>query len=66
MITVGQLQNQTGVPGPHPSLHCDQCGNDYSANKSDYFMAPSDHPFTCCGEPMRLVRRRVILEEVAS
>ena len=63
-IKVSDLKDQTGVSGPHPTLHCDECWQDFSANKSDYWALPNDHVFTCCGEPMRLVQREVQLVDV--
>jgi hypothetical protein len=55
MITVADLKDQSG-PGQHPVLYCIYCGGRYSANRGDYFMHPAAHVFTCCGEPMELVR----------
>ena len=47
------------------SLHCDECGSDYSATHADYsWRVPEDHVLTCCGKPMRLVRRVVRYETV--
>ena len=63
-ITVAQLTNQIGVPGPHPFLYCAICGGQYSANRGDYFAAAPDTVLTCCNEPMRLVRQHTIFEEV--
>lgn len=48
----------------HPFLFCPDCGNEASANPADYWAVNRDTVFTCCGEPMRLVRRRVIYEDV--
>lgn len=65
MITVADLKNQTGVPGPHPNLVCKCCGAEYSANAGDYFMHRSTYAFVCCDRPMVLARKRVVLEEVS-
>jgi hypothetical protein len=56
VVRMADLKDQRG-PGPHPSLHCDECGGDYSANRGDYWMLNDEHVFTCCGVPMRLVLR---------
>lgn len=29
-------------------LYCPRCGEEYSANKGDYFWLPDDHVFECC------------------
>ena len=68
-VTVADLKNQTGVPGPHPNLHCQLCGADFSANAGDYgnwngFAAT--HVFKHCGRPMRLVFKRIIYIEASS
>ena len=54
MITFGDLHNQTGMRGPHPLLHCMVCGNNVSANASDYFMVKPSTVLECCGFPMIL------------
>ena len=65
MITVADLQDQTGKPGPHPALHCYECGSDYSANRGDYdFNRPLSYPFFCCDHPMVLVVKHTVYEEV--
>jgi hypothetical protein len=63
-VTVADLKEQTGVPGPHPNLVCECCGAEYSANKGDYFMHPPTYPFFCCDRPMILAIRRTIYERV--
>jgi hypothetical protein len=65
-IKVSDLKNQTAVPGPHPSLYCDCCGSQYSANKGDYFNHPEDYTFTCCGENMRLVKKITTFVDVVN
>jgi hypothetical protein len=45
-------------------LYCECCSSECSATRGDYFQRPLDHTFTCCGEPMRLVRKRVMYEDV--
>ena len=37
-----------------PVLHCDECGQDQSANPGDYWNVDEAHVFTCCDLPMRL------------
>lgn len=63
-VKVSDLKDQISNVGPHPFLYCFQCNSSYSANKGDYFMHPSDHIFTCCGENMKLCTSRVVFEEV--
>jgi hypothetical protein len=60
MIKVSDLKDQIGTPGPHPFLYCQECGSQFSANKGDYFMHPSDHVFTCCGENLNLMTSRMV------
>jgi len=33
-------------------MFCRICGAKYSAHAGDYFMAGSEHKFTCCGQTM--------------
>lgn len=40
-------------------LHCYTCGENWSANRADYFLAAPDKGLTCCGEPLTLALRRV-------
>jgi hypothetical protein len=65
MITVKDLQDQTGT-SDRSVLMCACCGAEYSANKGDYsfWMSPTE-VFTCCDEPMTLVRKRVCYEQVS-
>lgn len=63
-ITINDLKDQTGTPGPHPILYCAECGSEFSANKSDYFLSAGDDAVKHCGKNMRLVRKRVIYEDV--
>lgn len=58
MAKVSDLKDQTGT-NDNSILHCECCGDDYSANKGDYFLYPADHVFTCCGEEMILATRVV-------
>jgi hypothetical protein len=55
-VTVADLKQQTGVPGPRPVLYCPRCGASYSANRGDYFMAKADTVLRCeCnGHPLKL------------
>jgi hypothetical protein len=64
MITVADLKDQTTIPGPHPFLKCFECGCESSANKSDYFWAKDTLPFFHCDQPMQLVSKRVVYQEV--
>jgi hypothetical protein len=75
-ITMGQptrrvvrrqdLPNLTGTKRtePDPFLYCEVCRAHYSANAGDYWAVPQDHVFTCCEEPMRLVRQVTRLVDV--
>lgn len=64
MVKVKDLQNQIGVNGPHPLLHCTVCGHDYSANSGDYFMASPNTILKCCGFPMVLAVKRTVYRHV--
>ncbi len=64
MITVADLKEQTDTPEPRPVLHCFACGEDFSANKGDYFNRPETYPFFCCDKPMELATKRVVYEPV--
>jgi hypothetical protein len=46
-------------------MYCHTCGEEYSANRGDYFAANPDTVLTCCGEPMRLAVRKAVYWEVA-
>ena len=63
-IRVGDLKNQTGVPGPHPILVCRVCSQENSANAGDYFNMVEHHIFTHCGEEMELAMRRIVYDTV--
>jgi hypothetical protein len=63
-VKVSDLKDQIGMNGPRPFLMCYCCGAEYSANKGDYFMHPSDHTFECCDEPMVLVIKYMMYAEV--
>ncbi len=62
-IRAGELPN----PAPHNvMLHCEECDSTYSADKADYWNVPKNEVMTCgcTEEPLRLIRKRVILEDV--
>lgn len=59
-VTLSNLVNQIGVPGPHPLLYCARCGMECSANKGDYWQLPSTYTFRCCKRLMRLVFKRTV------
>lgn len=63
-VTVADLKDQVGKPGPHPNLYCECCGSEYSANAGDYFMHPHDYIFECCDEPMVLAIKHTTYERV--
>jgi 5-methylcytosine-specific restriction endonuclease McrA len=61
-VTVEDLPELIGAPGPRPLLLCRCCGGEFSANKSDYFWMPAGDVFECCecGEPLELVTKHVV------
>jgi len=66
-ITLADLREanrKTTFGQSNPMLRCQVCGNTHSANPGDYFMAAEDYIFTCCDEPMRLVRKVVSYQDV--
>lgn len=65
VVKCGDLKDQSG-PGPHPVLYCVHCGDEYSANKGDYFDTPEDEVMTCptCEEPMQLVVKTTTFRQV--
>ena len=65
VITVGDLRDQINLDGAREFLLCRVCGQEASANRGDYFMAGPESKLICCGQPLLLVRRRVIYDEVA-
>jgi hypothetical protein len=44
--------------------YCPICGNENSADKSDYFMAKDSAKLICCSKTMNIVRKEVIYTEV--
>lgn len=60
-IRVRDLPTQ---PAPGVMLLCVECAATYSAAQGDYFTHAPDDVMVCCGESLRLVRRRVVLEDV--
>ena len=56
-VTVADLRDQIGTNGPRPLLYCRRCGSEQSANAGDYFMAPANRIFKCCGVNMVLVTK---------
>jgi glyoxylate utilization-related uncharacterized protein len=64
IIKARKLRGGGHMEPVRPSLYCDQCGEQFSADPGDYFYLPDSHGFTCtnveCGEnALRLVSRRV-------
>jgi len=57
MVKVRDLKDQINQRGNRSLLYCDVCETECSANKGDYWSAPEDHVFICCGEDMRLVEK---------
>ena len=64
LISVKDLKDQAGTPGPHPILRCVLCDAEMSANKGNYSLSKPTAAFRHCGEPMKLVVKTVIYEEV--
>ena len=64
MIRVKDLKNQIDVDGPHPSLVCPACYQEYSANAGDYFTDDPNRTFRHCRRNMILAVRRTVFEEV--
>ncbi len=62
-VKVGDLKEQSG-PGPHPILYCTECGGEYSADKSDYFMLPDTEIMMCCDIPLQLVMKTTTYNKV--
>lgn len=66
------MKMTTGVYTHHPPdsppnfvvLHCSACGSNYSANRGDYFLHPSDKPLKCGNDGFKLfiVTRRTVLD----
>lgn len=51
----------------HPMLWCPECGEEFSANPSDYWSLPKDHVLKCIdcdGVPLVLAHKRTIYEEL--
>lgn len=64
-VTGQRLPNGAYIEPVRPVLRCPSCGQTFSATPGDYWMLPGDHVLTCdaCdGEPMTLVRKRVVYE----
>lgn len=64
IVMVKDLADQFGMQGPRPFLYCAACGERNSAHKGDYFNLPPRYVFAHCGEPMRLVTAREVLQDV--
>lgn len=43
-------------------LYCNECGGEYSADSSDYFMARDTYEFKCCEMPLALITKKTIYE----
>jgi len=41
-------------------LHCAACGNDYSANRGDYFLHPANKALKCCRFNLFIVTRKTV------
>lgn len=59
-MRVHELPTMTGssIPIPNrPMLHCVVCGQNYSAERGDYFMADPNQVMKCHGRNLQLVTR---------
>lgn len=60
MVTVSQLPDS---PPTFVILHCAACGNDYSANRGDYFLYDPAEPLMCeCQMPLFIVTRKTVFD----
>lgn len=61
MITVNELPDS---PPSFVMLHCAACGNDYSANRGDYFLLDANEPMICgeCEAPLFIVTRKTVYD----
>lgn len=60
--TKANLTEQIGTPYPRALMHCEVCGQDYSANRGDYLAVSESYTFRHCGRQMVLaVRQEVYL-----
>ena len=66
MVKVADLADLLDVDRKGEFLYCPTCDGRYSATRGDYFMVPTDEPFTCgdCDEPMILATERTVIEVV--
>jgi hypothetical protein len=58
MVTVKTLRDFKDLP--NTSLHCEQCGSDWSSNPSDYWNRSNRYVMLCCGKPLVLVRKETV------
>ncbi len=66
-LKVKDLKNhQTGITGLHPVLYCPYCGDEYSANKSDYFMLSESLELVCrnCGVDLVIATKHTVYEVI--
>lgn len=59
---IGNMQDQTGKPGPREIAYCPTCHEEYSANRGDYFFLKATDVLYCeaCGEPLQLVTKQTV------
>lgn len=64
---ISNLKNQTGIAGPHEIAYCPICGNECSANKSDYFMLAEWEILKCTNDhaPKSMILVRKVTSYVA-
>lgn len=61
-IRVKDLREQLGQPEPRPRLKCFVCGEEYSADAGDYFMANPETVFKHHRRNMVLVTKHTVYE----
>jgi hypothetical protein len=52
-----RVQDLPTNPEYRTMLHCERCGENYSATRGDYFLAAPDQIMRCCGRVLKLVRQ---------
>lgn len=62
-MTVGELPVKPKF-GVH--LHCWTCHGEYSAHRGDYFLSDPQQVMECCDEPLELLRKRTVYDDIAS
>ena len=61
---VDNMVDQISHPENKAIMLCSICGNEYSANKGDYWLYKPNFIFTCCGTSMQLVTKHTVYRAV--